>query len=246
MFGAHLEFEYSSCVASEWKEGALKVTPDLLGEEPSGAGFDCIQPLGLYARPRDPEDGKGAGCLHAFQGNAGFAMPTTDPDTIGRVPQGSKGSTTLYASGKDVTSYVHLDGESGYQQLLVKYGEKSLSITLDTSQGGSESIQIRHGEGHGVVLTADKKILLTSANGKRYIELSDSGTVIQGPLKVIGAITGGDAAGVPVALSTELTQVVSTLASLLAAGLDVAGPKAVLSTPLVIPTPGSSKVSAAV
>jgi hypothetical protein len=245
MFGTHLDFEYSSCVASEWKDGALKVMPDLLGEEPSGAGFEPLQSLGLMARPEDPEDGKGAGCLHAFQADEGFAMPTVDPRAIGRVPQGPKGSTTLYATAKDQTSYVHLDG-SGYQQLLIKYGDKSLSITLDTTTDGAEHISIRHGEGHGVVLTGSKQILLTSANGKNYLELSDSGTVIQGPLKVIGAITGGDAAGVPVALSTELTNVLVALNAALVAGLDVSGPKAILAAPVVVSTPGSSKVSAAV
>lgn len=239
-----IEFELSSCVSSEWKDGALLIAPDLFGEDPSGRGLDSVQPLGLYARPRDPVDGKGASCLHGFQGDLGFVMPSMDADTIGRVPQGPPGSTVLYSSGEGITAYHYIDGKTGYHQLLVKYGNQSLSITLNTSVTGQESIDIRHGEGHGICLTADKKTVLNSANGQNYIEVSDAGIVMQGPVKMIGGVSAGDVGGVPVALSTELASLLTAINVTLQAGLAVAGVKATLAAPIVVSMPGSSKVSA--
>lgn len=237
----NVQFQLSSCVSSEWADGALLVASDMLGEEPTGRGLDSIQPLGIYARPADPDsDGKGAGGLQGFQGDDGFMLPTTDPRTIGRVPQGPPGSTVLYGSGKDVTSYHYIDGETGYHQILVKYGDKSLSITLDTSSEGSENINIRHGEGQGICMTADGKLIMNSPNGQNYIELSDDGIVMQGAVKMIGGVALGGDAGVAPALSTELEALKTEISIKLVAGLDVVGVKATLPTGLVTPTPGAT------
>lgn len=248
-----LDFNYGLCVSSEWRDGALEVGVELLGSGASGRPLLPLQPLGLYARPLDPEtdaegnSGAGAGVLYAWQGDDGYAMPTTDPRAIGNVPQGPPGSTCVYASGDGITAYHFIDGDTGYHQLLVKYGaegnEKSLSITLDTS-GDQPAVTIRHGEGHGIVLTNDKKILLEASSGEVYVEINDSKVIVNGDLQVNGAVLLGGASGNKVPTETDINAiknaVTATINSLTSQGNPV-----IASVPFVAVTPCSSKLSAA-
>ncbi len=234
---------YGMCVSSEYLDDVLMIAPDALGEEGSNAQYRPIQPLGLIARPSDPTDGKGAGCLYAGDGDDVYAMPTTDPRAVARQPQGSKGSTTLHATGEKI-SYVHLDGETGYQQILVKYGDKSLSINLDTSSSGQESLQIRHGEGHGIALTADGKMTLNSPNGQSSIEINDTEIILNGNVKVVGGFLAGGPSGNKVLTTLDATAMQAMIMAH-TAGLTAFGSPVASTVPLVLNPPGAPNVAAA-
>ncbi len=249
-----LEFEYaSSCVSSEWKEGALLIQPDALGEGGSNGGARSLQPLGLFARPDDPENNVGAGALVARDGDEAFILPLTDPRGIGTVPNGPKGSVTLYAPKNSLTSYFHIDGGSeegkAFAQWLMKYGNegKSHSITFD-AEAAEPAVTCRHGEGHGWVLTNDKKLLLESANGQNRIEISDSGILIVGPLQCEGGVSTGGAGGLPVLTTSDMDALKASLQVYFSGLLCAAPGSAVVGTatvPFVAVTPGSTKLSAA-
>ena len=66
-----MEFEYGRCESSEWKDGDLLIQPDALcsADSAGNGGSEAIQPLGLYARPADPENGVGAGLLIGRDGD---------------------------------------------------------------------------------------------------------------------------------------------------------------------------------
>lgn len=247
-------WRYALAVFSEFRDKALGISPSLRGDEPGGPPFDSVQPLGLVARPRDPTlgpDGQpvtGAGLLIATDGASGegFCIPTTDPRALERVPQVAKGGTCLYASGPK-TSFHHLDGDNGSQQIIVLYGDnqdKSLSITLSVDKAGKENIRIGHGMGHAVLLNHQGKVILHNAAGNAYVEVGPDGIVINGNLKVNGSITGGNTpAAVPVALVTDLAVLLGAInTALVTTGVVPSTGK--LAAPIVATTPGSTVLTA--
>lgn len=247
-------WRYALATFSEFKDGVLGISPALRGADAGGPPYESVQPLGLIARPKDPTIGPdgnpvaGAGLLITTDGASGeaFSIPTTDGRAVSKIPQVAPGGTCLYASG-EATSFHHLDGDNGSQQILVLYGDgsKSLSITLSVDKAGKENIRIGHGDGHAVLLNHQGKVIMHNAAGDAYVEVGPSGVVINGNLKVNGSIIGGNTvAAVPVALSTETTAIVAAFNAALGAGLLVQGAKASLVAPVVVPTPGSTVVSA--
>lgn len=204
-----LELDLGLCVSSEWVDGALKVGVDLLGVEGSGRQLEPLQPLGLYARPDDPDAvggvaTNGSGALFGFLGDDGFVMPTTDPRTIGKVPQVKKGGTVLY-NGRGC--FLHMDGETGATMLYVPYanGTKAMVVSIDVSPGGQENIQIRHGDGHGVSLLGSGEVAINNRAGDAGIVIDDSGITLNGNVKLVGGLVAGNvAAAEPVMLSTQL------------------------------------------
>lgn len=247
-----LEFRLGMCRTSAWTDGVLEVQPDALGD--GGAKLPCqsIQPLGLFVRPMDPEtdsDGNptsGAAALYAHQGDQRFIMPVSDPTTIGNHPRGPGGSSVFHSANPTLTSFVYIDGEHGYQQMLAKYNDgedRSLSWTLDTRNPAT--ISAVHGKGHAIRLLNDGKIVLSSPGGGVYIEISDTKVIINGDLQVNGAFLAGGTAGEAPAKASELTNVLSAVNAALAAGLTVSGPKATLAAPIVVPTPGFQKLAGA-
>lgn len=83
-------------------------------------------------------------------------------------------------------------------------GSKASAISIDTTNANS-NITLMHDSGVSVQL-ADGKILLMNRNGDAYIELNDDGVVINGNVKVNGAVVAGSpVAGSPVALAGPVT-----------------------------------------
>lgn len=252
--GSYIEFDYVNCQSSEWLDGALKIQPDALGEGGANEGAESMQPLGLYARPDDPTEKGAAGALVGRRGDETFIAPQTDPRNIGTIPQGTKGSATLYAPKNALTSYLHLDGGAadgrGYIQLLIKYGSgagKSLSLNFDTSTAGQENIQLRAGGGQGILINdADKSVVINSANGKNRVEVNDTEIVAEGNLRWNGGMILGGTAGEKVATTVDLEALKAAIIASLAGLVSAApGSPVSVSVPFVASTPCSSKVSAA-
>lgn len=78
-------------------------------------------------------------------------------------------------------------------------GSKASAISIDTTNANS-NITIMHDSGVSMQL-ADGKALVMSPNGQAYIEVSDTGIVINGNVRVTGSMSVG-AAPIPVMLGT--------------------------------------------
>lgn len=247
-----LEFNYGLCESSEWRDGMLRIAPDALGDDGANEQMQPMQPLGLFARPRDPDtdgDGsatKGAGALYGFLGDSGFIMPTTDPGCIGSIPETPLGSVTLYLPTPSKTNFVHLDATGdggGYQQHLVKYGNKSLSITLDTSSDGDETITVRHGDGAGIVINKDG--LNVESGGTCWIQTKPAVTTFHGPAQFNGGVMLGGQAGANAIASTDIDILIGLINAHLAT-ITAAGAPLTIAAPMVPGTvQGSSKVKIA-
>lgn len=194
-------WDYSVAVFSEWKERALRIARDALSTKPEGGdgdAYEMVQPHGLLSRPMDPDvdaDGNvtvGAGLLTAEHGHEGFAMPTTDPRILDKIPELPKGSTVLYASNG---ANVYLDAQTGDLTVLVPYAEgstsKAHSLTFDIA---NKSIQLRHGDGMGVAITAGGKnsVVVSNKAANAYVEVNDDGIVLNGNVQQNGSAVVGN------------------------------------------------------
>ena len=253
-----MRWEYVKAVFSEFVDGVLLVGAELLSaaekSAASGRGFEPIQPLGLRARPQDPDvDSEnnpttGAGLLLAWDGDEGHAMPVGDPRALEQMPQGQKGSAYLYAcTAERKPSYIGIEGD-GSHQYLAQYPDGSAShvITLEVHSAGNENIQIRHGDGHSAMLLPGGKVVLSNRNGDVFVEINDDEIVQSGPIKANGGMLVGDViSGQQVALVTDLDALKTAIIATIAGLVSTAPGSAVSSTvPLIASTPGSSKLKA--
>ncbi len=190
-----MDLELCAARMSEYVDGFLMVAVDTHGtaDQPgSGRTLETIFPLGLIARPNDPDTDPqtqmvlGAGCILAEQGSQAWALPTTDPRYVAAIPALEKGGTALYnATG----AWFRLDGNN-VAQLYVKQDENSAhSISIDPE---TETISICHSRGQNFSLNEDGGVLMCSANGQNWVKVSDDGIVLSGKVKVTGSMVVGD------------------------------------------------------
>lgn len=249
-------FEYGLAVLTEYKSKAFRIAADMFSsafEPGSGRTHQSVQPLGIIARPRDPDTdpttgqpSKGAGVLFFRQGEEGFAIPTTDPRILDKIPEQKKGGTCLHSSGSAV-SIVNIDGDHGSISILVPYsnGTKTMSINVSVNEAGQENIQIRHGDGHGLQIDAAGNVNMCNRANDASITINDGGIVLNGNVTLNGgAVLGTPTGGVPVALGPEVTSMLASINAALIAGLNVSGSLATLASPIVSDVSGSTQVSA--
>lgn len=198
-----MDWDFSLAAFSEFIEGVLHVAvvrhgalePSPAG--PSGRGLPSMQPLGLLARPLDPNVGpdanptEGAGCLIGEIGGEGWSMPTTDPRLLADVPEITKGSTLLYAT----KAFLYLNGETRDVTLFQRVGSaQGQSISMVATEG-SEAIQVRHVSGSGIACLPDGSVLINAATASNFIEIRNDGVNISGLLKLAGGAVLGDVVG---------------------------------------------------
>lgn len=229
-----LELEYSTAVSSEFKDGALLIGADLLGSDghESGRGMKSIQPLGLLARPRDPQvDSQarptlGAGLVHSFEGGEAFAWPTTDPRALTKIPPIKPGGTVLYSFPG---GFVNLDGDNGSLLALTPDGNtgKNHAFSMD---GAASSLQWRHADGMGIAITRGglNSLVLNNKAGTAYIEINDNGINMNGNTVYNGGMVLGQvASALPVALAPALQQweqVITEVVGKLATAVNIIAP----------------------
>ncbi len=188
-------------------DGFLGVSVDAVGGAESGLPPAELQhPLGLISRSRDPDvDGEGtptlgAGVLRLTEGAADHCIALGDPRATPKLPRLEKGGVALYAdTGAAVLPFLLLSGVDGSAQLYVPYGSPATAATLafDVSTAGAESIQIVHGSGMRITMTAGglNSIVITNRAGDAYVEVNDNGITLNGNLQATGALAVG--VGVP-------------------------------------------------
>lgn len=253
-----MRWEYVKAVFSDFVDGVLLVGAELLSaaekSAASGRGFEPIQPLGLRARPQDPdvdsenEPTEGAGMLLAWDGDEGHAMPVGDPRALREIPEGQNGSVYLYAcTTEKKPSYVGIEGD-GSHQYLAQYpdGSKAHAITMEVHADGDENIQVLHGDGHSIKLLPDGVVLINNRTGSCWIEMNDDEIILKGPIKANGGMLAGDPlSGQQVALVTDFDALKTAITATIAGLVSTAPGTAVSSTvPLIASTPGSSKLKA--
>jgi hypothetical protein len=239
-----LEFDYGTCVSSEFKDGALRIAPDLLGPEGSGRGGESIQPLGILFRPRDPdadENGtpsKGAGALYATLGDELYVLPTTDPRFLDKIPQVKPGGGVIYSAPG---AFIYFDGETGTTQIFVPYDDDGTARThVLTLNAVDKCVQLTHGKGHGLSLLNDSKnsVLLSNKAGDATLAVNDSGIVLNGNVTINGGIVAGNpVAAQPVMLGPDLMTwiaQVNTAMTALAAGSGLPT-NATVTAPVAVP-----------
>lgn len=199
-------WDFAVCTYSELKDGFIWYGPDFYGELLGGGELaECVSPFGFASRPLDPDldaDGNvqlGAGLLVLEHGGQTFAIPTQDP-RYQALPPVPKGSSMLYGtmpSGK--TPFILVDGQTGTIQLYSPHtSAKGSSIAMSVGTDGTESIQIVHGDGMRITITAGGKnsIAILSKTGDASVIVQDGEVVVNAPKVVItGSVDMGGSGG---------------------------------------------------
>lgn len=185
-------------------DGFPGVSVDAIGDAAAGLPpAELHHPLGLIARPRDPDvDGEGtptigATVLRLTEGAADHGIALGDPRATPKLPRLEKGGVCLYAdTGAAALPFALLSGLDGSFQLYVPYGSApatAATIAVDVSTTGAESIQIVHGSGMRITMTAGglNSVVVTNAAGDAYVEVNDNGITLNGNLQATGALAVG-------------------------------------------------------
>jgi hypothetical protein len=206
--------DYMLAVLSEFKDGALRIAADTLGVKGKSTGrtMPSVQPLGIIARPRDPDtdaNGKptiGAGLIVLREGGDVWCWPTTDPRAVEKVPPVKPGGFAAYSYPGGCFNF---DGDNGAFLLLVPSthdtddgtDKKRMSLSFDVA---GDSIQCTHGLGMSWAMTGGGKnsVAIANAKGDAYLEVNDDGIVLNGNTTFNGGMAMGDIASAePVALA---------------------------------------------
>lgn len=221
------------------KDGFVRLQPDGFGDK-GNDGFYSYPPTGLHTCPRDPDvDETGAvrkGC-HMFvatEGGTPFAIATTDPRTIAKLPKPKNGGTILFGdTGKGQLPYLSFAGDTGSSTQYIPYAfdgsgqpTKAMAISIDVDQAGQERIQIVHGDGANISFLADKSVNLVAADKGASITVANGGKVtVNGNTTVQGAVLmGNPSIAQPLAMAPELLAYLEQLEIDIAAAISAVGP----------------------
>ncbi len=123
-----------------------------------------------------------------------------DPRIDAAFPNGpAKGTVALagYAGGFHSIDLTN-EGSSNIHVIYAPYppgdGSGAHAIILDTTVG-NESVSLVHSEGHAIVLTQDRKIMLRSPDGSVNQQISNAGHVLFGNTVIAGGATIGSPTG---------------------------------------------------
>lgn len=183
-------------------DGFYRVQIDGYGDA-GGQPMESYHPCGLFGRPRDPAVDPnalvdvGATVLYAEEGNKAHAVHLNDPRAMAGLPEVKKGGVMMYAHrGDSKATFQLMDGDNGTWQLYVQHGSTASTIAVDVSTPGAESIQILHGSGMGISLKAGGKnsVVIHNKAGNAYVEVNDDGIVLNGNIRVNGAMVVGNGA----------------------------------------------------
>jgi hypothetical protein len=208
-----VEIDFGVCALADYDEdGHAQIQTDSPGVDGSEGTqpAETLMPFGMHARPLDPdrgpsgEVGLGASCLTVTIGDRRYVLPLQDPRDVadGKIPKLKKGGVQLAGGAGDHRSFVNIDGEDpagakqpGSVMIAASYtksgAKKTLGISLNVRDAGSEDISIVHGEGTRITVSKTGTTI-AAPNGKHYLEVSNDGIVLAGTVKVQGALTVGE------------------------------------------------------
>jgi hypothetical protein len=196
------------------EDGFLGVQCDGFGKSPGANGRHVVGQFGLMGRPLDADGETGALCLFADEGQEGFAWIGFDGRASANVPPLTRGSTVLYNSRG---AYQLLDHETETSTLYVPIagGIKAHLMQIGKDSNDKAVIDIRHADGMAIIML-EHSLVIKNAAGDAYIELNDSGIVLNGNTKAVGGLDVGGGAALPITLAPPLVAYLQALNSALA------------------------------
>lgn len=190
-------FDLGACVATELNDdGFLVAQPDGAGEDPRVNSYEVQHTFGFASRPQDPEldadghivEGQVCNLLIGSTGNENYSWLGSDPRATALMPPLAKGSSVQYALRKDKKrSFTVIDGETGTVTTYIEAGATAHVITVGVDGNGKELIGFAHARGLSFSML-EKTITLKNAAGDVYLEMNDSGHILNGNAKVVGTL----------------------------------------------------------
>jgi hypothetical protein len=148
----------------------------------------------------------------------------------------------MYAGWKEGTdwrvTFATIDGKTGTFHLYrpTKDGAKSsaVAITAGIDANGKPLVEMRNADGSAVTLFGGS-VLLRSPNGNNYIQVSDDGIVLKGPITQMGGLS--TPGGVPLVKYAEFAEFANSVLTMIVSVSGVAGGAAATTpaAPLIEP-----------
>lgn len=179
--------ELGVAMASSYDEnGFIGVQIDAFGSQDAAVQFEQLShQYGFISRQLDPDNGVGCSLFRYKQGRRRHVWLADDPRIVGKIPQIKKGGSAQYASDGSFSSF---DPETHTQTLYVPYASGKAHLSTVGLDGNGAPI-FEHVHGNGMAITMlDRTLVLKNADGDSYIQLDDSGCILNANLKVTGAI----------------------------------------------------------
>jgi hypothetical protein len=161
-----IELDFAPLVrADRDDEGFPVAQPDVFCEPGSGAQpCELFHFWGHFGYPHDGvTDGSGevdpqqtSRCLYGWGNDVGHAFALSDPRVVPKLPAVGQGVSGCYGGKLDAPSVAYFD-EHGSYRITVPYAggsAKACTITVNVGAAGAESIEIAHGDGPTVLVTA--------------------------------------------------------------------------------------------
>lgn len=234
--------------------GFLGVQVDVYGEDASGMPeWGLEHAFGFASRPRDPEKSPtnpdifvGCQVLHAWDGNEVHAWLASDPryrpGALGGalIPQLSRGSSMVYDAAGDFsvldvdkgwTLYVGLDRDAGG----VPTAAHVLAAGVDDNL--RKHVSLVHAGGMSIVMLEGGTIAISNATNTVSIVVDDSNIILNGNVKVQGALDIGLAGAVPLVKFPDLLAAWELLKVEIGAQLALKQPAVTPGPPVPLLTP---------
>lgn len=211
-----IRWDYSHATYSGRDEDGFPIVQaDAYGDE-GGASFSLEHPYGFYSRPHDPTPDGFCTLFVAKDGSTRFGLLGMDPRFIQDVPLPPKGSAMQYVAFQDggawKTAFMFLSGDDGTLQYYKPHGSSAISVTVGLDGAGEPTIELRQSDGSLVTLF-DGKIVLKAPGGGVYIEVSDDGIVLRGPITAMGGLS--PPGGMTLAKSDPLIEIINAMLGLI-------------------------------
>jgi len=201
-----------------------------LGENPGLGPAELHHQFGFVSRPRDPDrdeqgevkEGKACNLWFGTEGNATHAELAYDPRFVETFKHLKKGGSMRYAAPG---SFEVFDGDDGTNTLYVPTPDNKAHVVTTGVDGNQDPyIGIVHSTGMAMTML-HKSLTLKNAAGDAYIEVNDSGNVLNGAVKIMGSLICGDPVSAqPAAVAFPIVSYLTALEALLlalATALDV-------------------------
>ena len=197
--------ELGVAVASVYDDdGFLGVQVDTHGEDDAGVPpFQALMPYGLIGRPLDPEsDGEGSNVLFWDDGDLSHCIALNDPRVQSVAPQATKGSVGQ-CNAAGAFQLFDYDTETYTLYVPVDGGAKAHVITVGKDENGADYLGLVQCDGLSITML-DDEIVISNRAGNAYVQIDDSGIILNGNVKLVGGLDVGGGTALPLVLGPAL------------------------------------------
>jgi hypothetical protein len=194
-------------------DGFLGVQVDTHGRDDAGVPpFQALMPYGLIGRPLDPEsNGEGSNVLFWEDGDESHCIALNDPRVQTVAPQATKGSVGL-CNARGAFFLLDYDDDTATLYVPVDSGSKAHVITVGKDGNGADFLGIVQCNGLSVTML-DDELVISNRAGTAYIQLDDSGIILNGNLKLVGGLDVGGGTALPLVLGPALLTWMNSVAA---------------------------------